>query len=187
MLDIPKWEQFLKGESYCPICDKIQPLNGRQCSVCGNEFEFRFNKTAFDIFNKKTGLRNFVSEIKHQRESHGFYSGNASEDYQRTFNYIKENELVGKKNVVNYILTNLVDLKDLGSKEENNTLNNIKKFMVANPDSKKSKFIELISTKDIYDKLIYYLSDISGLLKKKNLTEEEKEKLIPYLEIIKKI
>lgn len=105
----------------------------------------------------------------------------------KLFNYIKENELVGKKNVVNYILTNLVDLKDLGSKEENNTLSNIKKYIVANPDSKKSRFIELILTKDIYDKLIYYLVDISCLLRKKKLTEEEKEKLIPYLEIIKKI
>lgn len=105
----------------------------------------------------------------------------------KLFNYIKENELVGKKNVVNYILTNLVDLKDLGSKEENNTLSNIKKYIVANPDSKKSRFIELISTKDIYDKLIYYLVDISCLLRKKKLTEEEKEKLVPYLEIIKKI
>ena len=105
----------------------------------------------------------------------------------KLFNYIKENELVGKKNVVNYILTNLVELKDLGNKEENNVLSNIKKYIVANPGSKKSIFIELISTKDIYDKLIYYLVDINSLLKKKKLTDEEKEKLIPYLEIIKKI
>lgn len=105
----------------------------------------------------------------------------------KLFNYIKENELVGKKNVVNYILTNLVDLKELGSKEDKNILNKIKKYIVENPDSKKSKFIELISTNDVFDKLIYYLIDISGLLHKKSLTEEEKEMLLPYLETIKKI
>lgn len=102
IFDIPAEKQLLKGELHCPICEKTQLLKGQQCAVCGNTFEFRLNKTAFDIFNKKAGLRNFVSHIKHCRESCAFYTENNAEDYQRAFNYIKENNESLYKNLISY-------------------------------------------------------------------------------------
>ena len=105
----------------------------------------------------------------------------------KLFNYIVENELVGKKNVINFILNNLVDIKELGSNEEKDAFNSIKKYMISNPESKKSKFIELIAQKEIYDKLIFYLVDIYDIVKKKKLTDAEKDKIAPFLDIINKI
>ncbi|MBQ3214019.1 MAG: hypothetical protein IJB10_03355 [Clostridia bacterium] len=105
----------------------------------------------------------------------------------KLFNYIKENELAGKKNVINYILSNLVDLKELGNKEEINQIKNIKQYIISNPESKKSKFFEICSKKDIYDEIIYYLVDIKNLINKRKLTEEEQSFLEPYTEFISKI
>ncbi len=101
----------------------------------------------------------------------------------KLFNYIIENELAGKKNVVNYILTNLVDIKELGSDIEQDALKNIKRFLVSNPESKKCKFIEICIKTNAYDELIYYLVDIYPLLRKKNLSDEEKRMLDKFKEI----
>ncbi len=105
----------------------------------------------------------------------------------KLFNYIKENELAGKKNVINYILNNLVDLKELGDKEDIHQIKNIKNFIISNPESKKSKFFELCSKKDTFDDLIYYLVDISHLLNKRKLTDEEMVLLEPYKIFISQI
>jgi hypothetical protein len=105
----------------------------------------------------------------------------------KLFNYINENELVGKKNVVNYILNNLVDLKELGDKEEIHQIKIIKNFIISNPESKKSKFFELCCKKDFFDDLIYYLVDISNLINKRKLSDKEKNKLEPYNSLIIKI
>lgn len=98
----------------------------------------------------------------------------------KLFNYIKENELAGKKNVINFILNNLVDLKELGDNEEIQQIKNIKNFILSNPESKKSKFLTLCIKKDTFDKLIYYLVDISHLLNKRKLNNEEMALLEPY-------
>lgn len=105
----------------------------------------------------------------------------------KLFNYIKENELAGKKNVINYILNNLVELKELGDNEDIHQFNNIKSFIISNPESKKSKFYEFCSKKDIFDDLIYYLVDISTLLNKRKLTEEEVVLIEPYKTFIAQI
>lgn len=101
----------------------------------------------------------------------------------KLFNYITENELAGKKNVINYILNNLVEIKELGSDDELSTLKNVKKFLVSNPESKKCQFIDICIKTNVYDELIYYLVDIYPLLKKKNLTQEEKELLDKFKEL----
>ena len=105
----------------------------------------------------------------------------------KLFNYITENELVGKKNVINFVLTNLVELKEMGDKEENSVLKAFKKIIISNPESKKSKFLEFCVTKNEYDKVIFYLADISNLIGRKKLDESEAEMLQPYLEFINKI
>lgn len=84
----------------------------------------------------------------------------------KLFNYIKENELVGKKNVINYILTNLTEIKELGDSGELEVIKKIKKFIISNPESKKSQFYVLSASTEIYDDVIVYLVRIHSLLKK---------------------
>lgn len=95
----------------------------------------------------------------------------------RLFNYVMENELAGKKNVVSFILNNLVDIKELESTDEQKGFKNIRKFIVSNPESKKIQFFNICVKTDIFDDLVYYLVDIYPLIGKKNLTDEEKSLL----------
>ena len=101
----------------------------------------------------------------------------------KLFNFIKENELAGKKNVVKYILENLTDVKEMEEKPEIDAIKKIRKYIISNPESKKSKFFEICATKDTFDEVIYYLADIENILKKKKLTEEEKTIIAPYIEL----
>lgn len=100
----------------------------------------------------------------------------------KLFNYIKENELVGKKNVINYILTNLTEIKELGDSGELEVIKKIKKFIISNPESKKSQFYVLSASTEIYDDVIVYLVRIHSLLKKRKVTDEDKHLLQPYLD-----
>ena len=101
----------------------------------------------------------------------------------KLFNFITENELAGKKVVINYILNNLVELKELGSHEEQTTIKHIKNFVVSNHESKKAQFIELCCKSQQYDELIHYLVDIYPLLNKRKLTDEDAQLIKPYLEM----
>lgn len=98
----------------------------------------------------------------------------------RLFNYIEKNTLAGKKVVINYILTNLVDIKELGDKEEKAIYTKVKKYLIECPESSKAKFIEYIIQKDDFDEIIDYLVEIIPLIKKRKLTEEEIKRLKPY-------
>lgn len=102
------------------------------------------------------------------------------------FNYITENELVGKKNIINYILNNLVSVKEIDD-EYSAIIEDIKNVLHANPDSKKSKFITDCLFKDDFSDIIYFLADIASIIKKKSSSGEEKQKLQIYLEIKNKI
>ena len=46
-------------------------------------------ETTFSIFHKKSGVRNFVSAVKHAREERNIYSANEEQDYQAAFEYIR--------------------------------------------------------------------------------------------------
>ncbi len=46
-------------------------------------------ETQFDIFQKKTALRDFVSALKHAREEQGFYTHDEEADYQNAFAYLR--------------------------------------------------------------------------------------------------
>ena len=105
----------------------------------------------------------------------------------KLFNYINEHELAGKKSVINFILTNLVDVKDLGDDLELDIIKKIKKYIISNPESKKSQFLVTCATKDIYDDIIYYLVSIQPLLNKRKLTEEELELLEPYKRLLNEL
>ncbi len=98
----------------------------------------------------------------------------------RLFNYIEKNTLAGKKVVINYILTNLVDVKELGDKKEKDIYIKVKKYLIDCPESSKTKFIEYIIKKNDFDEIIDYLIEIIPLIKKRKLNEEEIKRLKPY-------
>lgn len=105
----------------------------------------------------------------------------------KLFNYICENELVGKKNIVNYILTHLVEVKEVGDSDEIAIIKKIKSYIISNPDSKKSRLIVASVKTNSLDDVLCYLADILPLLNKKKLTEEEQKQLQPYYELKNKI
>lgn len=104
----------------------------------------------------------------------------------KLFDYISNNELIGKNNVINYILNNIAEVKEMESKEEVDLFKNVRRYILANPDSEKSRFLDLACQKTNYDLIIHYLVEITPLLKKRKLTVEEEELLKPYNDIIDK-
>ena len=97
----------------------------------------------------------------------------------KLFNYINEHELAGKKNVVNYILNNLVQVKESGTSDENKVIRKVKKLIIDNPDSNKSKLIQILSEKDCFDDIVAYLVEVAPLVKRKKLTEGQEKLLVP--------
>ncbi len=104
----------------------------------------------------------------------------------KLFDYISNNELIGKNNVINYILNNIADVKEMEVKDEVDLFKNVRRYILANPDSEKTRFLDLVCKKTNYDLVIHYLVEITPLLKKKKLTPEEEELLMPYKDIISK-
>ncbi len=100
------------------------------------------------------------------------------------FNYIEKNELIGKRNVINYILNNMTTVIENDTPEVNEIIKLIKEYISDNPTSEKTQFIEKCVSSNQFDTTIHYLMDISTLLKKRKLTEPEKKKLEPYATII---
>ena len=105
----------------------------------------------------------------------------------KLFNYIESHPLIGKKNVINYILTNLTDIKEVGDQGESNIFKKIKKYMIENPESQKSKFITFCIDKSSYDNIIPYLVDIQKIINKRKLSKEESKMLEPYKKFIESI
>lgn len=99
------------------------------------------------------------------------------------FKYIDENPLVGKKSSINYILTNLVDEKELGTETDVSLFMQIKKLIISEPDSSKAQFLELLVKKSDYNDICEYFIKIYPLLRKRNLSKEDIELLKPYDEI----
>lgn len=140
---------------------------------------------------KKTELANYleISRPTMYKYIELYDSNNLSEINKKVlklFDYITENKLIGKNNVISYILNNLTNVKELESNDEINLFKNVRKYMIDNQNSEKSQFFDLASKNKNFDIVIHYLMEIAQLLKKKNLSEEEIELLKPYNEIINK-
>lgn len=105
----------------------------------------------------------------------------------KLFNYIENNPLAGKKTILVYILNNLVDEKEMGNENEVSKFTKIKKYILENPSSNKSAFIELIISRKDFDSIIDYLIEIYPLLKKRKLSDDEIVKLKPYDELINEV
>lgn len=105
-----------------------------------------------------------------------------SKEALQLFNYIVENELVGKRSVISFILTKLS-----GDSAADDIEGQVMNYLKSNPDSKKSLFIKECVTSDSFDKVVYYLADIIPILKSKSPSEDERNLLAPYVELIKNL
>lgn len=94
---------------------------------------------------------------------------------KKLFDYIEKNELVGKRNVINFILTKMTDTKELEDGETSSLVKGVKDYVSANPNAEKTHFISSIVDSVKYDLGIHFLVQVMPLLnKKKPLTEEQK-------------
>ena len=98
------------------------------------------------------------------------------------FNYIVENELIGKRGVITYIL-NTSAAENISGSAESRAIN----YLKSNPNSKKSKFIKECVTSETFDKIVFYLADILPVLHKSKLDPNEEKTLAPYKEFLKQI
>lgn len=100
------------------------------------------------------------------------------------FRYIDDNDLIDKRNVINFVLSKLTDAKELDDDVSDKRLQEVSHLLTQNPDSEKSRFIMECCTKSSYDTLIHYMLEIEPILKKKRHTEAEKKLLKPYIKIV---
>lgn len=114
-------------------------------------------------------------------------SGNKKEinnSILKLFNYIEKNELIGKKNVINYILNNMTIISDNDVSEVNKIVKDIREYISNNLKSEKTQFIDKCVKTTQFDIMIHYLMDINSLLNKIKLTKDEEKKIEPYKNII---
>ena len=102
----------------------------------------------------------------------------------KLFDYITDHELIDKRNVIAFILSNLTNQKPTGTEEQQELIREIRNFLAKNPDSEKTAFIKACMRRSSFDVMIHYLMEITPLLSKKTLTKEEKGFLKPYNDII---
>ncbi len=105
-----------------------------------------------------------------------------NQEVLKLFNYIAENELIGKRGVITYIL-NMNVSQEFSDNAEIKAI----EFLKNNPDSKKSKFIKECVTSETFDKIIFYLIDILPVLHKSKPDSKEEKLIAPYKELLNKI
>lgn len=107
-----------------------------------------------------------------------------NENVKKLFDYIEANPLIGKKHVINYILTKMSTIQDTDIAEVSDIIQSLKIYISNNPTSEKTQFIEMISTHSEFDMIVHYLMEIKPLLAKKKISKDEQEKLVPYQKIL---
>lgn len=100
------------------------------------------------------------------------------------FDYIEDNKLIAKKNVINYILNTMVSVSENDTPEVNGLFKTIKEYISYNPSSEKTQFIIKSINDSQYDIFIHYLIEVTSLLKKRKITEVDAKKIKAYKEII---
>lgn len=142
------------------------------------DLEIKITELADYLQLSRTTLYKFIDayDAKNRKE--------VNSSVLKLFDYIEKNELIGKRNVINYILTNMTTVTETDVSEVNGLIKTVKEYISNNPKSEKTQFIEKSVETNSFDIVIHYLMDICSLLKKAKLTEEEKEKINPYREII---
>ncbi len=89
LFPLPPKEAFAPVEVFCSTCKEKRVLRDNRCEVCGSVHTLSLPTKEFEVFRKKTGLRNLISELKHCREEAGLYTQNAEEDYARSLAYLR--------------------------------------------------------------------------------------------------
>ena len=104
------------------------------------------------------------------------------DDVLKLFDYIMNNDLIDKRNVISFLLTpsNIHNNTD----ENNFVCQEIMNYVSTHGETEKAKFIYLCIKESFFDLAIHYLMEISPLLSKDELTQKEIELLLPYKEII---
>ena len=103
---------------------------------------------------------------------------------RKLFDYIEKNDLVGKRNVINYILTKMVDSKEDDGDETSSIVKEVKDYVSANPSAEKTHFISSIVDSVKYDLGIHFLMQVVPLLSKKKPLTEEQRMIDIYNEIV---
>lgn len=101
----------------------------------------------------------------------------------RLFDYINSNPYIDKSNVINYILNRISKPADLESEDNYAVYRDVKKYILNNPSSEKTQFINLIIRDSSFDMAIHYLMEISNLSKINETSLEQEEFLKPYKDI----
>lgn len=101
------------------------------------------------------------------------------------FIFIKENKLIGKINVIDYVINYNTQLAQQQSKiNKRNVTNFLKQNEEITLLNEKAEFVVAISKKDTFDKIITFLNKVNSLPKSK-LTDEEQEIKNKYEQILK--
>ena len=109
---------------------------------------------------------------------------NINKSVLKVFDYVMNNELVDKRNVIGYILANATDCKSSLGSDEQELLTEIRNYLANSPNPEKTSFIKYCIQKNNCDIFIHYLMEIRPLLSKKKLSSDEKKLLQPYKEIV---
>ena len=142
------------------------------------ELEIRITELADYLQISRTTLYKFIELYDSGQQK------DVNPSVRKLFDFIENNELIGKKNVIGYILENMTTMQENDVSQVNEIVRKIKEYVSDNQTSEKTQFLEKCVSSEQLDMTIHYLMDISSLLKKKKLSDENKEKLKPYLEII---
>lgn len=101
------------------------------------------------------------------------------------FVFIKENKLIGKINVIDYVINYNNQLAQQQSKiNKRNVTNFLKQNEEITLLNEKAEFVVAISKKDTFDNIITFLNKVNSL-PKSDLTDEEQEIKNKYEQILK--
>ena len=101
----------------------------------------------------------------------------------KLFDYVMDNPLSGKKNVMSLLLSDITGDMERINKAENTAISPVIKYLTEYPESSKAKFFQLaVSTSD-FDSVMEYLLKVYPLLRNRRLTDVEIEFIKPYDDI----
>lgn len=103
----------------------------------------------------------------------------------RLFEYIESDNLIGKNNVIAFILNNLTDIKETDIDEANKIVNLVRQYVSSNLNSEKTQFISKSVASSEFDIMIHYMMEVQQLLKQETLDEDGQKKVNLFNEIIK--
>lgn len=102
----------------------------------------------------------------------------------KLFEFIENNELIGKNNVVAFILNNIAEIDDTDMDEINALVNEVRQYISNNPASEKTQFISKCVSSSELDIIIHYIMEVASLLNQEELEGINVKKVEIYKEIL---